>query len=441
LQNFGVITRVTTTGSIDRKFGKNAVADVPFQAIKSIAALPDGRIAVVGEINATDNGEDADPRVTTTHEGIVMLKDDGQLDSTFGKNGVIHTDDTVSVYGVRDEESSSIDNCQLIPMSRGSFLYLRRDHDSGNTYQNSFGDGIEFDHTLVHADLYRRDGSLDPSFQFDRTHLLGGSGDEISGDLLQGAASLCHDTTILFVKTDDQGYEQSETNDHLFMLKLAHDGTLTRTSIATQLFAYIAHYQGDGAIVVNGLLGQLIRYRPGKAQDETFATDPRVTKRYGQLIALTNTNDGQVLALYQREFDGPSGRTTSSFIAKLQSSDAPAGVFSGAGIRTDRTSYTFKITWADDRKVDASSLGSSDVLVIAPDGSELRARRLSIDPTIDSGVIDATYRAIGPGGVWDPADNGTYFIRVRSNHVFDTEGHAARGRVVGRFEVRITAHV
>ena len=164
-------------------------------------------------------------------------------------------------------------------------------------------------------------------------------------------------------------------------------------------------------------------------------------KRQGTLVSLTNADDGEVLALYQREFDGPSGRTTSSFLAKIQTSDAPAGVFSGTSIRTERTSYTFKITWADDGMVDASSLGSSDVLVVAPDGSELRARRLSIDPTSDSGVIEATYRSIGPAGSWDAADNGTYFIRVRSNHVFDTDGHAARGRVVGRFEVRIAAHV
>jgi hypothetical protein len=163
-----------------------------------------------------------------------------------------------------------------------------------------------------------------------------------------------------------------------------------------------------------------------------------LTERAATLVQLRTSDDGQMIALYQTQVDGPSGSMTSSFLAKLQTSNAPAGVFAGSNIHSDRTGYRFTITWADDGNADASSLDSTDVRVLAPDGSELRAKLLSIDPASDSGVIEATYRAIGPGGSWDAADNGTYFIRVRSNHVFDTEGHAARGRVLGRFDVRIS---
>jgi hypothetical protein len=435
------IIRVTARGFIDRTFGKSGVANIPLESTDTMSVLSDGRIAVAGTIGTTPYQDDSDPEISTTHDGIAMLTANGQLDSTFGHKGINPTDDYVFVYGSVDSEEEQIEDRQLIPMSNGRFLYLRSDHNSGNTYQNFEGEGFMFDQTSVVADVYRRDGSIDPTFQFDRTNVLSGSGHERPGTLIAGATAVGHDATLLFLETDDAGYEAFDQNDHLFMLTLAADGTVTRKSIREHFGTNVALRQADGAVLVYDYsAGGLVRYRSGGTKDNSFVADTSLISHHAAPVAVTNTDDGQVLALYRRTVDlgFPSyGTASTSFLAKLQSSDAPAGVFGGSNIHSGRTGYRFTITWSDDGNVDASSLGSSDVLVVAPDGSELRARILSIDPTIDSGVIEATYRAIGPGGSWDAADNGTYFIRVRSNHVFDTEGHAARGRVVGRFNVSI----
>src|SRR6185369_11211439 len=140
------------------------------------------------------------------------------------------------------------------------------------------------------------------------------------GSLLQSATSAGHDTTFLFCLTDDAGEEDNEQNDHLFMLKLAPDGAVTRTSLATHVLSDVqASRQADGAVLVQNHLkpAEVIRYLPGGAKDNTFVTDARMVETNPSVVSLSNGDDGQVLALY------------SGFVAKLQSSDAPAGVFSG----------------------------------------------------------------------------------------------------------------
>ena len=103
------------------------------------------------------------------------------------------------------------------------------------------------------------------------------------------------------------------------------------------------------------------------------------------------------------------------------------------------TGEQFKITWQDSGSVAFHTLGDNDVVVDFADGSEHPARLISTDKQRNSGIITATYTVAAPSGGWDSNANGIYAVRVRDNHVWDTQGHGAVGRTLGQFTVRIPA--
>jgi hypothetical protein len=49
----------------------------------------------------------------------------------------------------------------------------------------------------------------------------------------------------------------------------------------------------------------------------------------------------------------------------------------------------------------------------------------------------ANYSVKGPGGSWDPSDNGVYTITLRAKAIADTSGKTAAGNILGRFTVII----
>lgn len=89
-------------GDIDTSFGTDGVAelasafDCPRLELESLALAPDERIIAVGDCDRrTTPGRDSDL-------GIFRLNSDGQLDTTFGVNGVATVDYAVPVTGARD---------------------------------------------------------------------------------------------------------------------------------------------------------------------------------------------------------------------------------------------------------------------------------------------------------------------------------------------------
>jgi hypothetical protein len=110
-----------------------------------------------------------------------------------------------------------------------------------------------------------------------------------------------------------------------------------------------------------------------------------------------------------------------------------AGNVSAAGA----TTYNFSVTYSDNRQVDFSSLGSSDVLVTGPGNISLPVSFVSANLSSNSGSITATYQITPPGGSWNAPDNGTYAIALQGGQVRDTAGNTAAAGTLGSFNVNV----
>jgi hypothetical protein len=100
--------------------------------------------------------------------------------------------------------------------------------------------------------------------------------------------------------------------------------------------------------------------------------------------------------------------------------------------------HPFTVTYADNVAVSVSSVGDGDVQVLAPDGAELPAAFAGVDNTADGSPRTATYRVAAPGGAWDPADNGTYTLRLVAGQVSDTAANFAAAAELGTFTVSLS---
>lgn len=101
------------------------------------------------------------------------------------------------------------------------------------------------------------------------------------------------------------------------------------------------------------------------------------------------------------------------------------------------TSHTFTIDYADNIAIDISSLDNSDILVTQPDGSQIPATFVSVNPLGDGTPRTVTYQIAAPGGSWDTADNGTYTVLLQENQVTDTSGNAIPNATLGSFNVNV----
>ncbi len=103
----------------------------------------------------------------------------------------------------------------------------------------------------------------------------------------------------------------------------------------------------------------------------------------------------------------------------------------------DRTrSHSFKLTYRDDAGIDLTSLDDHDVRVVGPRGYDRGARYVSHERLADGSVV-VRYKVAAPVGGWDAGDNGRYTVSVRAGQVFDVQGNAAHGGIVGDFRVAL----
>jgi hypothetical protein len=101
------------------------------------------------------------------------------------------------------------------------------------------------------------------------------------------------------------------------------------------------------------------------------------------------------------------------------------------------TTHTFTIDYVDNIAIDISRLDNSDILVTQPDGSQIPATFVSVNPLGDGTPRTVTYEIAAPGGSWDPADNGTYTVLLQSNQVTDTSGNTIPSGTLGSFNVNL----
>lgn len=105
------------------------------------------------------------------------------------------------------------------------------------------------------------------------------------------------------------------------------------------------------------------------------------------------------------------------------------------------STYRFIVTYADNIAVNTSTLDSSDIQVIGPNGFSQLATLLSIDNPTNGNPRVATYQLSAPDGAWNLEDNGTYTITLQANQVSDINNNAMPLTSLGTFQVNISATV
>ena len=121
-------------------------------------------------------------------------------------------------------------------------------------------------------------------------------------------------------------------------------------------------------------------------------------------------------------------------------SDTEAPTASGAALPVTTAggvTHTVTVTYADNHEIDASSLGTGDLLVTGPNGYEQIATLVGVDAAGDGTPRVATYRFDAPGGTWDAADSGTYTVTLLPDQVRDTSGNFHAGGAVAEFTVAV----
>lgn len=411
--------RFNTKGEIDRKFGLKGKVNIPLTSVAHVFSLPDGRIIVSGNLHGISNGfEDF-----STPIGIVVLNNDGTIDKTFNQIGIATVGETAFDNEVDFVSSSGVGNEAVFPLPNHAFLYLL-DVEGERDFSDPLPDETDIGSTIT-AHAFNRDGSIDSSFPTDNLQ-------DSTGWLQSGSAQLpaIPKASIHFVRLLE---ESNDTQNNRLFDAFADTLTTKGKILETPLIKGISGphlstlQESNGKLFIQTDASTLIRFDPNTGNQESFPID---TANLDSISAQIQTNDGQILAAFQKQ--------GASSLVKLQDTDSPTGTLQAQPLRTSKsTSYRFSITWQDDKSVAWKTLGSGDVVVDFPDGSEHTAKLISINKHHNSGIITATYTVAPPNGAWDSAENGTYTIFVRDNHIWDTEGNAAAGRQLGEFNIQI----
>ncbi|HEY9836453.1 MAG TPA: putative Ig domain-containing protein, partial [Vampirovibrionales bacterium] len=100
--------------------------------------------------------------------------------------------------------------------------------------------------------------------------------------------------------------------------------------------------------------------------------------------------------------------------------------------------YSFTVTFTDNRAIDWSTLDMGDILVTGPNNESLNVTAIAT-PNNNGNFnrINVTYQITPPGDSWDSSDNGTYTVNLRQNQVTDTTGNAIAPGILGTFAVNI----
>ena len=103
------------------------------------------------------------------------------------------------------------------------------------------------------------------------------------------------------------------------------------------------------------------------------------------------------------------------------------------------TAQTIQFTVFSDLPINAALLDANDLLVTAPDGSQLPVAAKGVMPGAVSDEYILTYQFTPPGGSWDYSDSGQYDIELQPDQVFDVTGMAAPETFLGSLQVIISA--
>lgn len=126
-------------------------------------------------------------------------------------------------------------------------------------------------------------------------------------------------------------------------------------------------------------------------------------------------------------------------ITNVTDTTAPTALGSAANVATaGGTSHLVDVVYSDNVAILASSLGSNDIVVMAPDSSVIPVTWLSQSSNSNITPINGQYGFTPPGGAWDAADNGLYTIMAVAGGVTDTALNPLAAGSIGTFTVAIS---
>lgn len=99
------------------------------------------------------------------------------------------------------------------------------------------------------------------------------------------------------------------------------------------------------------------------------------------------------------------------------------------------TSYSFSVVYQDNLSLNVLDFATGNVIVTGPSGFSSPATFDSVNAQGDGSPRTVTYSITPPGGSWQPADNGTYAIKLQAKQVFDIAGNAAAAATLATFTV------
>jgi peptidyl-prolyl cis-trans isomerase B (cyclophilin B) len=139
------------------------------------------------------------------------------------------------------------------------------------------------------------------------------------------------------------------------------------------------------------------------------------------LIEATQANNSfnKTGRLYQFTVDAGLAPTVSSSLHNVTGRPRPA--------------YFFRVTYTDDYALNSTTIVNNDSLVnvITPGGSFLPAQY--VNSTVNGKTRTVVYKVTAPGGSWNPADTGTYTVRLRGATLKDTMGNTTAAQNMGTF--------
>jgi len=94
------------------------------------------------------------------------------------------------------------------------------------------------------------------------------------------------------------------------------------------------------------------------------------------------------------------------------------------------------VTYTDNRALDATSLDSSDVRLLAPNGEPVSVTLLGVAPG-PAGSTVATYGATPTNGSWRRADGGEYTLVLEPGQVKDVDGAANAETQLAAFQLEV----
>jgi len=164
-------------------------------------------------------------------------------------------------------------------------------------------------------------------------------------------------------------------------------------------------------------------------------------------VAVTGmTSSGTVIATIAAGVatSGGSGNLASTSTDNTVTFDTslPTASSTPAGVSTfGDTSYLFTVTYSDNLAVSGSTFDGNDVRVTGPGLFDVPAALVTVDSPGDGSPRTVTYSITPPGGSWNNADNGTYFVSLQGSQITDTAGNAAIAGTLGTFDVIVPAPV